>query len=89
MVRPGRCTHRVPGRFYGVLQMSELADLQRSVGRVEGKLDAFIDQMKVQDNRTTDLEVRQRKVENRQHYWAGAGTLVGAFVGWFAQLKGG
>ena len=58
-------------------------DLSQAVGRVEGKIDAFIDQMAVQDKRTTDLEVRTRKVENRQHWYAGAATIVGGIIGRF------
>jgi hypothetical protein len=33
------------------------------LGRIEGKLDAFIKQMEAHDNRTTDIEARTRKVE--------------------------
>lgn len=61
--------------------MSELAELQRSVGRVEGKLDAFIKQMATADDRATDLEVRTRKVEARQHWYSGAGAIVGLLLG--------
>jgi hypothetical protein len=61
--------------------MSELAELQRSVGRVEGKLDTFIAQMAQQDDRTTDLEVRTRKVENRQHWYSGAAAVIGTLLG--------
>ena len=61
--------------------MSELAELQRSVGRVEGKLDTFIAQMAAHDIRTTDLEVRTRKVESRQHWYAGAGWMLGMIAG--------
>lgn len=69
--------------------MSTLQKLDRDLGRVEGKLDAFINQMKVQDDRTTNLEVRTRTVESRLHYWAGAGTLAGALIGWLAPYRGG
>src|SRR6266568_3819292 len=34
--------------------------LERLSARMEGKVDAFIAQMRAQDDRTTDLEVRQR-----------------------------
>lgn len=60
-------------------QSDMIAELHRSitalsgqVGSVDGKMDAFIAQMKAQDDRTTDLEVRTRKIENRQHWYAGA-----------------
>lgn len=58
-----------------------IPDLQRTVGRIEGKLDTFIKQMEVQDRRTTDLEIRTRKVENRQHWYSGAGAVIGALLG--------
>lgn len=71
----------------------ESTELHRSVGRIEGKLDTFIAQMKVQDERTSALEVRQDartaklegrvgKVENRQHWYAGAGAIVGGLLAW-------
>lgn len=71
------------------MAMSSIQKIDRDLGRVEGKLDAFISQMAVQDDRTTTLATRVDKVEDRQHYWAGAGTLLGAMIGWFAQFKGG
>lgn len=56
-------------------------EVQRSMGRIEGKLDTFIAQMKAQDDRTTAQEVRLRKVENRQHWYSGAGAAIGALLG--------
>lgn len=58
-----------------------IAELHRSVGRIEGKIDTFIAQMKAQDDRTTELEVRTRKVENRQHWYSGLGAALGAILG--------
>lgn len=58
-------------------------ELQRTVGRIEGKLDTFIQQMAIQDKRTTDLEVRTRKVENRQHWYSGVAAAVGVALGMF------
>lgn len=58
-------------------------ELQRTVGRIEGKLDTFIQQMAIQDKRTTDLEVRTRKVENRQHWYSGVAAAVGVLLGMF------
>jgi hypothetical protein len=60
--------------------MTSINDLTHSVGRLEGGVSTFITQMKAQDDRTTNLEVRTRKVENRQYWFAGAGTIIGAFV---------
>lgn len=63
-------------------------DLHVMLVRLEGKVDAsadrtdtFIKQMAEQDRRSTDLEVRTRKVENRQHWWAGAAAVIGAMIG--------
>jgi hypothetical protein len=68
--------------------MSDNTDLHRAVGRIEGKLDTFIEQMKAQDNRATELEVRTRKVENRQHWYSGAGAIVGVLIGVFGSRLG-
>jgi hypothetical protein len=61
--------------------MTIQSDLQRSVGRIEGKLDAFIKQMKDQDDRATDLEARMRGVENRQHWYSGVAAALGLLIG--------
>lgn len=58
-----------------------LGEIQRSVGRIEGQSAAFIEQMKVQDERATKLEVRVRGVENKQHWYSGAGAILGAILG--------
>lgn len=59
------------------------AELHRAVGRIEGKIDTFIEQMKAQDDRSTAQEVRLRKVENRQHWYSGVGATFGALLGAF------
>jgi hypothetical protein len=68
-----------------------LLELQRSintltgnVGNLGGKIDSFMSQMETQADRTTDLEARTRKVENRQHWYSGAGAIVGVIIGKFA-----
>lgn len=61
--------------------MADINDLHQTVGRIEGKLDTFIEQMKAQDDRTTNLEVRTRKVENRQHWYSGAAAVAGLLLG--------
>ena len=58
-----------------------LATLSQDLGRVEGKIDTFISQMKAQDDRTTDLEVRTRRVEGRLHWYSGIGSLAGLILG--------
>lgn len=65
--------------------MADRSELHRTVGRIEGKLDTFIAQMKAHDDRTTDLEVRTRKLEARQHWYAGAAATVGAFIAYFTK----
>jgi hypothetical protein len=60
-----------------------LGDIQRSVGRIEGQTGAFIEQMKVQDDRATKLETRVRVVERWQHFYSGGGAIVGALLGAF------
>lgn len=60
--------------------MSDLAELNRAIGRVEGKLDTFIEQMKTQDERATNVEVRMRKVENRQHWYSGVAAAIGMLI---------
>lgn len=60
--------------------MAGLSELQRAVGRIEGKIDNFIEQMKVQDDRHGKLDTRVRKVEGRQHWYAGATAMFGALV---------
>lgn len=65
--------------------MSTVQKLDRDLGRVEGKIDTFIMQMKAQDDRTTDLEVRTRKVENRQHLYSGASGVLGVIFAAFVE----
>jgi hypothetical protein len=60
---------------------AHVADILSRLGRIEGKLDAFVKQMEAHDNRTMDIEVRTRKVENRQHWYSGAGAILGAVLG--------
>ena len=49
--------------------MTAIADLRERLARIETKLDALI-----------ALEKRLRRVENRQHYWAGTGTIIGGII---------
>jgi hypothetical protein len=68
-----------------------LLELQRSintltgsVGTLSGQINTFMAQMATHDERTTDLEVRTRKVENRQHWYSGAGAVIGIIIGKYA-----
>ena len=74
-----------------------IATLMSDLARLEGKVDNFIGQMGVQDTRTTalalemgrsdkELEKRIGKVENRQHWYAGAGTVAGLILGAFGEF---
>lgn len=56
-------------------------ELHRAVGRIEGKLDTFIEQMKTQDDRATTLTGRLDKVENRQHWYSGFAAAIGVLFG--------
>lgn len=73
------------------IQLS-LAELHRSTGRCEGKIDLLVDQLKVQDDRTTaltlhtdnrmtKLEGRTGKIENKQHWYSGAAGMLGGLLG--------
>jgi len=59
----------------------QLQDISRALGRLEGSIDTFIKQMAKQDERTTALDTRVGKVENRQHWYSGAGATLGALFG--------
>jgi hypothetical protein len=61
--------------------MEALFQIKGDVGEIKGQVGAFIKQMEAHDNRTTELEVRTRKVEGRQHYYSGAGAILGAVLG--------
>lgn len=73
----------VPGDLNGMLfeLLRELGDVKRELGETNGKINTFIAQMAVQDTRVTDVEVRLRKVENRQHWYSGIGAAIGMLLG--------
>lgn len=73
---------------------ASLADLQRSTGRIEGKLESVNSAMEKAeaDRRVQDaaskivsagVDDRMRKLEARQHWYAGAGSMLGMLLGWF------
>jgi hypothetical protein len=77
-----------------------VADLRVDLARIEGKVDTFVSQMEVQDNRTTqlagtvaqnakDTDKRLGKVENRQYYMGGFGAAVGAIAVAFVEFISG
>lgn len=63
--------------------MTTNADIYRAIGQLEGKVDAFIKQMAVADDRTNGIETRVRKVEGRQYWLAGVGAAFGMIAGAF------
>jgi hypothetical protein len=60
-----------------------ISEMQRAVGRIEGKMDAFIEQMRIHDERSAKLETRVRAIERWQHFYSGAGAILGALLGAF------
>lgn len=66
------------------------ADLQRDLGRVEGKLDSLIAAVRAditeRKMRDRELDARIRKVENRQYYFMGGGAVIGAALGYVVQF---
>jgi hypothetical protein len=59
--------------------MSEQSDLQRDLGRVEGKLDSVLAILKSNETNHASLEARVRKVESKQFYFSGA-AFAAAFI---------
>jgi hypothetical protein len=60
---------------------SHIADILTRLGRIEGKIDSYNTAVATQKKDHDDLEVRTRKVENRQHWYSGAGAVLGAILG--------
>jgi hypothetical protein len=60
---------------------NQIADMHRAIGRMEGKLDSVLEERKAERERITEIEGRTRKVENRQHWYSGAGAVLGAILG--------
>lgn len=60
--------------------MSEQSELQRDLGRVEGKLDSVIELLKAGGAKHEELEKRVRKVEGKLLYFSGASLVVGVVL---------
>lgn len=60
--------------------MSEQSDLQRDLGRVEGKLDSVIELLKDNGAKHVALEGRVRKVEGKLLYFSGISLAIGVFL---------
>ena len=54
-----------------------LYEIHRSIGRVEGKLDALIASVKASNDNHDGLETRVRKVEHKQYWFSGAASVIG------------
>jgi hypothetical protein len=63
--------------------MSDLAEIHRSVGRIEGKLDALSERFEAHDIAAGRVEARVRTVEGRLHWYSGAMGVLGAILGAF------
>lgn len=61
--------------------MSELTEIQRSLGRVEGKLDAALTRMDARDQDVEDLRKELRSVDRRQWWLSGVAAAIGALLG--------
>lgn len=72
-------------------------DIHYTLGEVNGKVDMLLAQGRIQDDRITkiaeynatcteNMDARVRKVETRQAWYAGAATILGAVLSYFAQM---
>ncbi len=61
--------------------MADLAEIQRSLGRVEGKLDAALNRMDARDREEAAQNKRIENVERRQWWLSGVAAAIGALLG--------
>ena len=59
----------------------QLAELERGLGRIEGKFDAYIKDMKKHDLVVERLDDRLRMMEDSRNKTIGAAGIIGALVG--------
>lgn len=59
----------------------QLADLQRSMGNVESKIDASTQTNVRLEGRIDGHEKRLNKAENKLHWWSGIAAAAGAIFG--------
>lgn len=59
----------------------QLADLQRSMGSVEAKIDEAAETRKRLEGRIDKHETRISKTENKLHWWSGIAAAAGAVFG--------
>ena len=60
--------------------MSE-SEIQRSLGRIEGKVDSLIARADARDRQDETRDDRIRNVERRQWWLSGAAAFIGAVLG--------
>ena len=65
---------------------AETGHINRSLGRVEGKIDLILTEIQAMNKRHDDLEGRVVKVEHKQWWAAGAGAAVVALIGFVGRL---
>jgi diaminopimelate decarboxylase len=63
--------------------IDKLEDVRFKLGQIDGKVDLLLEQGRIQDDRAVDLEARVRKVEGRQHWYAGVAAAMSAAVTYF------
>lgn len=65
--------------------MSDFSEIQRALGRVEGKLDSLLERMdgheKVTGERIGKVETAVDKVQARVHWYSGVAAAAGALLG--------
>lgn len=60
--------------------MSE-AEIQRSLGRIEGKLDSALSRMDAKDTQDMERDKRIASVERRQWWLSGVAAVIGGLLG--------
>lgn len=60
--------------------MTPEIEIQRALGRIEGKLDGIRDRLDRGDEETKGLDDRVTKLESRAAYYSGAAGVIGAML---------
>jgi hypothetical protein len=69
----------------GDMTQAQDTELHRAVGRIEGKLDAFISKLAEADKRHDNAGKRIAAVERKQAWYSGAAAAVGAIAAYFVK----
>lgn len=62
-----------------------MAELNRTMGRIESTAVATNQMIERIERQFDNHDKRLRKVENRQHWYAGAGSMIGIAIGYFVK----